>query len=413
MSSHHKKLSVCPNCNTALNPEDNFCPTCGQENHDLKLPLSHLLYEFVESITHFDNKLWNTLKAVFTRPGRMTSEFLEGKRARYVPPARLYVFVSVIFFFLITKFADYRLEKSTENGLLAIKGSESIRGLLEQDSLLKVRGLESIASIPLEYSVGANGSTYLGQYRTMQNGQLDSLLRKGKVTITDQNRERLRQALRLLPDTVRPERGIELIPVDGRETANIAFASEEEQNRFDQTIRRASNAEVDSVVRAAGGEVNFLNRIAVRNGGRLTGFMNGKSETLREITNLFLKKLSVIMFVLMPFVAFLLYLFYARRKQYRRYYFDHLIFSVHAHSVIFLFFSLALGVTYFMNESTTDQVLNWTLWLCWLYFLLSLKEVYKQGWVRTTVKFLLLSVMYSVTVFCFFLLALALGITTT
>ena len=77
-----KKGPACPNCGASLRADFEFCPMCGQENHDLRVPFKTFLYEFVENITHFDTKLWNTLKVIFTRPGQLTKDPVEGKRAR-------------------------------------------------------------------------------------------------------------------------------------------------------------------------------------------------------------------------------------------------------------------------------------------------------------------------------------------
>jgi hypothetical protein len=60
--------------------------------------MSHFASEAFESITHADSRLWRTLVYLLTRPGRLTKEFFEGKRARYLPPFRLYLVISVVFF---------------------------------------------------------------------------------------------------------------------------------------------------------------------------------------------------------------------------------------------------------------------------------------------------------------------------
>jgi hypothetical protein len=56
--------------------------------------------EATESLTHADSRLWQTLAALLFRPGLLTQEFLQGRRARYLPPFRLYLVVSVLFFIL-------------------------------------------------------------------------------------------------------------------------------------------------------------------------------------------------------------------------------------------------------------------------------------------------------------------------
>lgn len=53
-------------------------------------------------------------------------------------------------------------------------------------------------------------------------------------------------------------------------------------------------------------------------------------------------------------------------------------------------------MTFPIVSAWTDRILIWVLLTCWLYFLLSLKQVYRQSWVKTTLKFLLLSLTYLV-----------------
>ena len=51
-----------------------------------------------EDLTHADSRLWRTLAALLFKPGHLTREFLAGRRARYLPPVRLYLVLSVLFF---------------------------------------------------------------------------------------------------------------------------------------------------------------------------------------------------------------------------------------------------------------------------------------------------------------------------
>lgn len=65
------------------------------------------MIELAESLLHFDTKLFKSLKYVILWPGKMTKEYLQNKRQRFVPPVRLYIFVSVIFFLLAQLFTSY------------------------------------------------------------------------------------------------------------------------------------------------------------------------------------------------------------------------------------------------------------------------------------------------------------------
>src|SRR5579872_4745542 len=102
MSRHHlREDKACLNCG-AIVPE-RFCSRCGQENTELKESLGHLIGHFFEDITHFDAKIFVTLKDLVLRPGFLTREYIAGKRVRYLNPVRMYVFISAVFF--ITVFA--------------------------------------------------------------------------------------------------------------------------------------------------------------------------------------------------------------------------------------------------------------------------------------------------------------------
>jgi len=154
----------CPNCGTGLVPEFEFCPQCGQANHDLNMPLSHLVAEAVESIVGFDSRSVRTIKALSMRPGLLTSEFIKGRHARYISPVRLYLLISFLFFLLMAISAEpsrLRPVSSDEGSTLAGRkggdggfavsfygiNSKEIRGMGDGqiDSLMRARSIESTA----------------------------------------------------------------------------------------------------------------------------------------------------------------------------------------------------------------------------------------------------------------------------
>ncbi len=145
---HRRKIGICPNCSTILNAESNYCSSCGQENHDLKVPIGHLIYETIESITHFDTKLVTTLKAIFTSPGKLTLDFLTGKRARHVHPVRFYIFISFVFFLIVNKNADKNFED--ENFMKKVENSEKIKvSNLLDSTIIKANKFENIQDVRL------------------------------------------------------------------------------------------------------------------------------------------------------------------------------------------------------------------------------------------------------------------------
>jgi hypothetical protein len=100
---------VCANCGARLTGK--YCSGCGQRHHDHPVhDFWHFFSEALEDLTHADSRLWQTLTSLLFRPGLLTREFLDGRRARYLPPVRLYLVVSVIFFIIVG--LDARISKS-------------------------------------------------------------------------------------------------------------------------------------------------------------------------------------------------------------------------------------------------------------------------------------------------------------
>jgi hypothetical protein len=94
----------CKNCGAEITGR--YCAACGQ-HADVSIPSLHkLLVEALGDLYNFDSRLWRSLGLLFLKPGRLTRAYLEGRRARYVPPFRLYVVLSLLFFFLLAALPD-------------------------------------------------------------------------------------------------------------------------------------------------------------------------------------------------------------------------------------------------------------------------------------------------------------------
>jgi hypothetical protein len=89
---------VCSNCGASLSGE--YCVACGQRHEPHIHSMAHFASEAFESITHADSRLWRTLGYLLAKPGLLTREFFDGRRATYLPPFRLYLVISVTFFLL-------------------------------------------------------------------------------------------------------------------------------------------------------------------------------------------------------------------------------------------------------------------------------------------------------------------------
>jgi len=90
----------CRNCDSALTGE--YCGACGQRKGRADLRLSEALGEVFDEVFSWDSRLWRTLFALMFRPGLLTAEFVAGRRARYVPPFRLYLIISFLTFLTLS-----------------------------------------------------------------------------------------------------------------------------------------------------------------------------------------------------------------------------------------------------------------------------------------------------------------------
>lgn len=90
---------VCTDCGAAV--ESRFCPECGQPTH-VHRSLLHLVEEVLHGVLHFDARIWRTLPLLSLNPGKLTREWVQGRRTRYVSPLALFLFTVFLIFFLFS-----------------------------------------------------------------------------------------------------------------------------------------------------------------------------------------------------------------------------------------------------------------------------------------------------------------------
>ena len=127
-----RPLPSCLNCGTSLGGQ--YCGNCGQRARSRLISLWELIREAFGDLFEFDSRLWHTLVPLIIRPGKLTRDYLLGRRARFMPPFRTYLVLSVVFF--LVAFFDPREEfnvlfepaaESTEEAEAADQSAEEIR----------------------------------------------------------------------------------------------------------------------------------------------------------------------------------------------------------------------------------------------------------------------------------------------
>jgi hypothetical protein len=105
-SAMPQALTNCLNCGARLRGQ--YCGVCGQRSRSRLISLWELISDAFGDLLEIDSRLWQTLIPLLIRPGKLTFDYLQGKRARFMPPFRMYLVLSLLFF--VVAFFDPREE---------------------------------------------------------------------------------------------------------------------------------------------------------------------------------------------------------------------------------------------------------------------------------------------------------------
>lgn len=106
-----QQTTTCKHCGNHFT--GNYCNNCGERvyaEHDKRL--SHVLEEVIHFITHLDGTLFTTLRAIFTRPGKLSLEYCNGIRKKYFKPIPFFL-LCVVLYLLFPKFHGLNMKFNT------------------------------------------------------------------------------------------------------------------------------------------------------------------------------------------------------------------------------------------------------------------------------------------------------------
>lgn len=89
---------TCLCCGTIFH--GNYCPQCGQASNTGRLVLRDIASNIFNNITNMDGRLLHTVTDLFTRPGHMIWDYLQGRRAEYFKPVQMLFFLATIMLFI-------------------------------------------------------------------------------------------------------------------------------------------------------------------------------------------------------------------------------------------------------------------------------------------------------------------------
>ncbi len=91
----HTHERACLNCAAVL--VGSHCHACGQAAH-VHRTLGAFFHDLLHGVFHFEGKVWRTVPLLAWNPGKLTREYIDGRRASYVSPIALFLFVVFLTF---------------------------------------------------------------------------------------------------------------------------------------------------------------------------------------------------------------------------------------------------------------------------------------------------------------------------
>lgn len=147
----HSTERACLNCGTAL--IGTHCHACGQAAHVHKT-LGAFFHDLLHGVFHFEGKIWRTLPMLAWQPGRLTREYIDGRRASYVSPIALFLFSVFLMFAVIKQFGgsldDLAQVNVNDKVIQGVAANEQELGRLRQQREVLVRQGKPTAAIDEE-----------------------------------------------------------------------------------------------------------------------------------------------------------------------------------------------------------------------------------------------------------------------
>lgn len=106
---------ACANCGERV--AGAYCAACGQKRIvDSDRRLGHLLWQGFEAATDLDGRFWRSLRALVLSPGRLSRDYLDGRRKYWMAPMALFLLANVIYFVAPPTLTDFDLPLSDQMG---------------------------------------------------------------------------------------------------------------------------------------------------------------------------------------------------------------------------------------------------------------------------------------------------------
>lgn len=324
-----KSLTECNNCFQRFESHYPYCPYCG-DRAGSQLTLGTLFNNTISNYFSVDARFFKSFWPLIFKPGYLAKQFVEGRRLLYLHPAQMYLFISVIFFFLFS-FISREQVVEVDNALKQdIERSNAYHDSINEQKIALKKELlvASLQEDEAQYDIEGLKNQELDSVKSVKSGSISLL---GLV--------------------------------------------------FNET-------EIDSMLKAGASDAEIYTYLGMKPSD---GFL--KKRTIQQIVKFFKNKsggsilqafydnVPLAMFFLLPIFALILKLFYFRKGAFAH----HLVFSFYFFAYIFMIFSL-LVIVNLIWKSFPVWILALVMISTFLYLLLGVRRFYAQGYFISFIK---------------------------
>ncbi|MBB6270863.1 hypothetical protein HDF26_001290 [Pedobacter cryoconitis] len=348
MSGTYRHEKNCLNCGYTV--EKNYCTQCGQPNLELKEPFWGFISHSIGHYFHFDSKFFHTLIPLLTKPGQLTLDYLAGKRARYIHPVSLYIFVSIVYFLIVPHALDYGHHQ---------KNAAAEKVVTLKDS--KLTDKEDLEGLPEILADQITNSEYRALSFKAQQHILDSLNQvydKAPSTALKYKIDRFKVIHKKMPDST----------FEAYSIRQKALPKADQDNWITRQFKKKQI---------------YINQ--------------KKDKDHWDIKEEVKKYQPKQFFLLMPLLAFFIMLNFRKN---RIYYIDHLVFTIHGMTAFFIISSVAVPIKQYVfgENSPVSLLIGWAVFagIVW-YLYTGLKLFYNRSVSMTIKKTITVIVLYYIT----------------
>ncbi|TMM56154.1 DUF3667 domain-containing protein [Maribacter algarum] len=337
----------CTNCSHPLDVSDKYCPNCSQANSTKKLSLKDFIDEFFASLISYDSRLLKTFTALLTKPGKITHDYIKGKRVSYTNPFRFLLSLSIIYF-------------------LMINFSNNISDLDKYGAGKQSSFFDKISSVNIS----------------------DEIIKLDSIEIKNDDRELLRtlDTLNVIPNINRRDSIMMADPtLHLNKLKKKPFLERFGAKRefFTVLLEKKDIYGFDEIPPDYEIDDSRENQYAFNAAKSVYRFKQQPGSFLSSV----ISRLPFVIFFFLPVFAFFIWLAYIRKKHT---FTEHLIFGFHIQSLLFI-----LLIISFLVDSIFNIFTGWLFFLIFgVYLFLSMKMFYKQGFFKTIVKYVFLNTIF-------------------